>query len=223
MPPDPRVTVGPAVTAIESVRADARLLHAGVRAARVAVLSDRSVSVGVGVIGRPGYFDRAAAEGLHEVHRDTGGTAILHGIGDLAWSLVLPRGDPRVGRDFVRAYARLGAGVVAWLRTYGVDAFWGAPPSLFEDYCLLSARGQVLRVGDRILGGAAQHATGSALLHHGIVPYFFDRALWSRVFQPPDPELYERLCGVSDLGIRIPPDAAARELAREISAALAEG
>jgi lipoate-protein ligase A len=219
----PLVVVDRGRTGTVSVREDARLLAAGRPGVRVAVLSDRSVSVGVGVSGRPPYLERAAREGLTVVRRDTGGTAILHGPGDLAWSIVLPRSDLRVGRDFVHAYARLGGGVLLWLRSHGVAGAWGSPPSLFEEYCLLSGRGQVLRVGDRVAGGAAQHATAAALLHHGILPYAVDRDLLSRLFGLPDPGAAAQLCGLTDLGIRDPPERLAEELARGLEAFLANG
>jgi len=215
-PPDPErepptsVLEG-SVTGAESVRGDARLLAAGSPAVRVAVLSDRSLSVGVAVPAAVPYLSRARTRGLPVVRRETGGTAILHAPGDLAWSIVLPRADPRVGADFVHGYARLGAGVVAWLRNRGVVSEWGPPPGSFEDYCLLSARGQVLRAGGQVLGGAAQHATRAALLHHGILPYAVDRPLLRDLFGMPDAGGADRLVGLDDLGLREPPERLARE------------
>src|SRR5208282_5648586 len=122
--------------------------------------------VGVGVPPDAAYLQRAAGARIPAVRRTTGGSGLLHAPGDLAWSIVLPRADPRVGKDYVHAYPRLGAGVVDFLSERGVAAKWVDPPGTDPDYCLLSARGSVLALEGKVLGGAAQHLAGGALLHH---------------------------------------------------------
>ncbi len=130
--------------------------------------------------------------------------------------MVVPREDPKVGRDFVRAYARLGDGVVRFLRSHHVSAEWTAPPNLSAGYCVLSGRGEVLAVGPRALGGAAQHLSRTALLHQGMIPLEVDRGRIAELFDLPAAMLSERLTGLRELGVRDPPAALAQELAREL-------
>ncbi len=209
-------------SAEENVRADDALLRRGQPAARVAVLSDRSLSVGAGVRPDVSYVLRARSEGRAIVRRGSGGTAVVHAPGDLAWSVVLPRSDPRVGRDFVRAYERLGAGVVRFLEEERLPARWTPAPGLSEGLCLLSGRGRVLSVHGRVVGGAAQHLAGPALLHHGILTRSLDRAALARWFDLPGPVL-ERLTSLEELGLVEPSEALAARLERALSRAVGTG
>jgi len=184
---------------------------------RAAVLTDRAVSYGVGVLAIAPYLARATKAGLPTVLRATGGSGLLHGPGDLAWSVVLPRTDPRVGADYVHAYARLGAGVARLLAERGVPAEWVDPPGTFPEYCLLSPRGSVLAVKGVVLGGAAQHLAGGALLHHGILPLEIDRALLRKLFGIP-PKALNQLTSLRDLGVEGSPE----ELAWKLAARLAD-
>lgn len=199
------------------MRTDDVILRRAVPAVRAAVLTDRAVSYGVGVPPDASFLARAAKAGVPTVRRTTGGTGLLHAPGDLAWSVVLPRSDPRVGHDYVHAYARLGAGVVRFLSERGVDAIWGEPPGSDPDYCLLSARGSVLLVREKVLGGAAQHLAGGALLHHGIVPLELDRALLHKLFGLSS-KTQERLTSLRELEIGGAPE----ELAWKLAARLAD-
>jgi len=207
------------VTCSENVRTDEVILRRGVPAVRAAVLTDRAVSYGVGVPADTPYLVRAAKAGIPAVRRTTGGTGLLHGPGDLAWSVVLPRSDPRVGDDYVHAYARLGAGVVDFLSQRGVAATWEDPPGIDPEYCLLSARGSVLVLKSKVLGGAAQHLAGGALLHHGIVPLELDRMLLHKLFGL-SAKAQDRLTSLRDLGIVGSPEELAWKLAASLSDAL---
>ena len=201
----------------EDVRTDEAILRRGVPAVRVAVLSDRAVSYGVGVHPEAPFLARSTKEGVPTVRRTTGGSGLLHAPGDLAWSVVLPRGDPRVGRDFVRAYARLGEGVVRFLVERGVPVRWQDPPGTDPDYCFLSARGLVLKHGEKVLGGAAQHLTRGTLLHHGILPLVLDRPLLQRLFGL-SVAATERLTSLRELGI----EDGSETLAWKLAASLAD-
>jgi lipoate-protein ligase A len=185
---------------------------------RVSVLADTAVSYGVGVRESAPFLASCRTEGVPALRRGSGGTGVLHARNDLVWSVVLPRSDPRVGRTFVREYRRLGAGVATYLNRRGIPADWTAPPGLATDYCALSGRGEVLSVGDRILGGAAQHVTRAALLHQGMLPLTVDRELVGRLWGIHDRSALGRLVGLRDLGINAPPAEIATELGRSIRA-----
>jgi lipoate-protein ligase A len=208
------------VAAPEYASGDEELLRlAGVRV-RVALLNERCVSFGVRVDENAPYLRRAAAERIPTVARRTGGTGLLHERGDLAWTVVLPRDDPRVGTAYTRAYARLGRGPVRWLADRGIDASWAPAPGVAPEYCTLGDRGSVLSASGRILGGAAQHVAGSGLLHHGTVSMTVDRAAIDRLFGLPDPSPSARLGGVRELGVRGPAPDLARALAEAIASDL---
>jgi lipoate-protein ligase A len=199
-----------------NVRADNALLRSGKRAFRVAVLSDHAISVGVGVRPDADYLERARAVGWTVVRRTSGGTAVVHAPGDLVWTLVLPRRDRLIGRDFVRAYDRLGRAVVEFLAARGLGAAWEPAPALSDAYCLLGSRGLVLGVDGRVLGGTAQHASGGALLHHGILPRTLDRPAIERVFRISASSGLDRLTCLEDLGVT----ESSRELAEQLESAL---
>jgi lipoate-protein ligase A len=205
------------ISCAENIREDERLLRAGLTTARVGVLADQAITVGVEVRLSTSYLARARASGLTVERRTSGGTAILHAQGDIAWSLVLPRGDPRVGRDYARAYGRLGSGVVRFLHERGVSAEWTTSPGLSAAYCLLGPRGSVLSVGERILGGAAQHLTGRALLHHGILPRTLDRSLLARIFNLTEARGLGRLTSLTELGQLEPAEVQAHRLAKVLA------
>lgn len=162
------------------------------------------VSVGIGVRDDGGLAARSRRQGVPIVRRHTGGTALLHLEGDLLWSVVLPRSDPRIARGFVHAYGLLGAPVVAFLRGLGIASSWEEPPGRSTTYCTLGARGRVLQVGGQVVGGAAQHATATALVHHGTVSWTVDRELLLELFGPELKAPSELLGGINT---RVPPDA----------------
>lgn len=215
-----RWVVDPQVTGEENLRRDEGLLAAGSPAVRVSRLGDRSASFGVGQGVHPPGWPRAAELGIPAVRRQSGGTGLLHLPGDVAWSVVLPRTETSVGRGFVRAYGRFGAGVVDFLAGRGVPARWVPAPGLREQYCLLSGRGKVLDVDGRIAGGAAQHATAAALLHHGILPGRVDSELLEALFGVERTLAARRLVGLEELLGGPPDDRALRALAEAIAQAV---
>lgn len=215
--PPPAVAVVERISCAAEFAEDERTLRAGGPAVRVAVLSERALSYGVGVRDDAGFVARARAEGIPVVRRTSGGTGVLHEAGDLAWSVVLPREHPAVGRDYARAYHRLGAGVVDFLDRRGLHAEWSPAPGVSDDCCVLSGRGRVLTLGPSILGGAAQHLTRTALLHQGMIARGVDRSATARLFALTEPDALSRLAGIEELGVTDSPGRLARELAREIA------
>jgi lipoate-protein ligase A len=166
----------------ENLARDDAALQALQGLVRVARISAPALSIGVGQPTDAPSARRARALGIPVLRRSTGGTGVLLGDGDVVWSIVLPRDDPRVGTDFVHAYGRFGRGIVDTLASFGVRAEWGPALGLSEEFCFLGSRGCALTSGGRALGGAAQHATRSAILHHGVVPLTLDRQRLEAVF-----------------------------------------
>ncbi|MEM0129793.1 MAG: hypothetical protein QXG65_06525 [Thermoplasmata archaeon] len=214
-PPDPVAErIGPA----ENGRRDAEALGSGRPSVRTAVLDRTALSIGVGVREEAPMVRRARDLGVPVLRRSTGGTGILHGPGDVVWSVVLPRGDPRIGPDRAAAFGRLGAGAVDWLAGYGVASAWIPSPSRSPECCPLGGRGRVLAIADggRVLSGAAQHLAAGALLHHAAVPRRIDRELCRAIFAFDTPAGPEELVGTDDLGIDRTPEAIAQEIAAAI-------
>ncbi len=191
------------VAAATDVERDEALLRRGRPAVRVAILADRALSLGVAQATDAPAALRAAALGLPVVRRSTGGTGVLHLPGDLAWSVVLPREDPRVGRGFVRAYGRFGEGAVRLLVERGVESSWVPAPGLSPEACLLGDRGEVLAAGPRVVGGAAQHLTARAILHHGVIGVLAEPDLESELFDVPASLLRSRRAGLDGLGVTL--------------------
>lgn len=214
------IRVEPAQSFLSSVRTQEELLRQGETAVHVSVVDRTVLSVGVGVRADAPYLRRAEEEGIFTARRASGGTGVLHREGDLVWAVVLPRSDARVGRDFVRGYRRFGAGLVAALSDHGVSATWVPAPGLSEDYCPLGPRGEVLAVGGGVVGAAAQHLTGTALLHHGTLSLSVDRALVSRLFTFPNPSVVDRLAGLDERGIHERPERLAERVGRALESAL---
>ncbi|MGC2034784.1 MAG: hypothetical protein WA761_04980 [Thermoplasmata archaeon] len=183
----------------EYLAQDVTALRSGAFQYRAAGLVDRSVTLGVAQTLDSGPVERARELGIPVYRRTSGGSGLLHLPGDLVWSLVIPRKDPIFGRRFATDYDRWGSGVVAVLEEQGIHARWTRPPDLSDEYCLLGRRGQVLSVEGRVLGGAAQHLTAHALLHHGVIG--FDRApdLISKLFRVDEQVAEGRLIGVREL------------------------
>ncbi len=216
-----RTTIDAAIASAENARADESLLRRGGPAGRVAVLSDRAVSVGIGVPAIVPYLARARADGWAIVRRSSGGTAVAHGPGDLTWTIVLPRSDVRVGNDYARKYDRLGRAVVRFLSSQGVTARWAPPPAVSDGYCLLGHRGSALWVEGRVLGGAAQHVSGRALLHHGVLPRSIDRKALGRLFDLPERGALDRLTSLAEAGIGERSEVLAASLAATLDEELA--
>jgi lipoate-protein ligase A len=188
----------PRLTPTEQIGLDESRLRGGRLSVEVAALSAPCLSLGVAQTGELPIARRAQELGLSVVQRSTGGTAVVCGAGDLAWSIVLPRTDRRVGADFVRAYGRLGRPVVEVLsRTIGT-AEWATAPGLLEECCILSSRGEVVRTARGILGGAAQHRTGTALLHHGILHLRPDRSLLRDLWPNTPAGTFDRVAGLAE-------------------------
>ncbi|MCI4344631.1 MAG: hypothetical protein L3J87_03280 [Thermoplasmata archaeon] len=197
----------------EHLAEDRRRLALGDPWWRVGVVDRAGLSAGVSVDPARPALARARAAGLPVTTRTTGGTIVLAGRGDLLWSLVLPTERERPDRPRLHAYARLGAGVQGWLERSGVDALWGEPLRESDDFCLLGPRGSVLVAAGRTFGGAAQHRSSRALLHHGLIVRRVDRRRLAQLFGLPPEVLRRTTTSLEELGLTAPSPALARQLA----------
>ncbi|MGI0132898.1 MAG: lipoate--protein ligase family protein [Thermoplasmata archaeon] len=212
-----RQLLGPPVSGAENVLEDDRLLAEGRLTVRAAVLADTSVSFGVGERAPTAVTRSAEAAKLPIVRRSTGGSGLLHLPGDIVWSVVLPRHHALVGRDFTRAYPRLGAGVVDALRARSVPAEWTPPMGVSTSYCFLGPRGEALTVGGRALGGAAQHVTRGTLLHQGVIAHHVDAPALERIFDLPSATSVRYLTGLAEWGLSGVSEAIAREVVESLA------
>ncbi len=124
------------------------------------------------------------------------------------------------GETSVERTDRFGRGLVSLLAEWGRKGRWVAAPGLSSDYCPLSRRGFVLEVDGRVLAAAAQHLTGTALLHHGTLPRTLDRTRIARWFDLASPGPVDRLTALNELGITDPADRVAARLAHHLALGL---
>lgn len=212
-----RPWVEEAVDPEEDLAGDSRLLAAASPASRVRTVGRPFVSIGVAEREDGEAARRARALGLPVLRRSSGGTGLLHLAGDFVWSIVLPRTDPRVGRDYARAYHRLGSEVQSALTERGIPAAWTPAPGVDPHYCLLAPRGDVISVGGRALGGAAQHLTATALLHHGTLNVRLDRAQLADLFGLPVPLTERHLTSLTEAAPALDVPALGERLARALA------
>lgn len=119
-----------------------------------------------------GYFQELAEEvdlgfctshDLIVVRRITGGGAVLHGEGELTYSMAATLSDPAIPIDVQESYRVICSPIVAALRALGADAEF-RPVNDIE-------------VGGRKVSGNAQTRRFGAILQHGTILLSLDRSL----------------------------------------------
>jgi lipoate-protein ligase A len=185
-------------------------------------ITDEALTLGASQSAHSPTALRAQSLGLDVLRRGSGGTGVHVGVDDLAWAVVLPRNDPRVGGRFCSAYAPLGEGVVRWLASSGIPTRWRPAEGREPELCLLGARGEVLDSAGRVLGGAAQHVTGRALLHEGVIPSRVRAERLGALFDLPPDRLRAELAGYRELLPELEPPTGAASLASALQLALSE-
>lgn len=215
---EPTASEGQRGSVAEILAWEAARLQEGRAAGRASLVRGRAITIGIGESMEGPVARSAHALGWEVLRRSTGGTGVVHLDGDVLWSLVLPRSDPRVGRDFSRAYARLGTPVTNALERLGVRASWAPSRGLSTTYCLLGERGWALEVDGRAVGGAAQHLTSSALLHHGTLSLSLPVSVLEAVFGLSPEVAGQHLGALGDLGLRAASATLVAEVERELVA-----
>jgi lipoate-protein ligase A len=72
----------------------------------------------------------------------------------------------------------------------------------------------------RVVGAAAQHLTGTALLHQGTLSFEVDRELVRDLFGFPDEDVAARLAGVGEHAVGRRPEPLAKAVSEGLIAAL---
>ncbi len=120
-------------------------------------------------------FEQLGAHGWDIVRRLTGGRAILH-IDELTYSIVVPKGDPRVTDDVVESYRRLSQGLVAGLLILDApvraDAADQAAHRFKGPVCFEVPSDYEITVAGRKLLGSAQTRRRGIVLQHGALPLY---------------------------------------------------
>jgi lipoate-protein ligase A len=139
------------------------------------------------------------------VQRPTGGGAILHNESEVTYAVILPLDHPGLPRDVPGSFAFLSAGVVAALRTLGLDA---QIESVVDDrqketLCYVRKQGTNIVVSGRKISGGAQRRDGNAVLQHGTIIVDRDEARMARLFRTPEDDITARVTSLAEEGISV--------------------
>ena len=115
-------------------------------------------------------LDLAALPYPFEV-RPTGGRAVLHGEGDLCYSIVAPTNDPLVGGELLESYRKISAILAYTLRDLGREIRLSEEkhPGLESGHCFSSPSFAELVLDGKKVAGGAQAREGSTFLQQGVI------------------------------------------------------
>ena len=103
--------------------------------------------------------------------RPTGGRAVLHGPGDLCYSVVAPVTDPLVGGNLLESYQKI-SGLLAYaLRGLDRDVRLSTErrPGEREGHCFSAPSFAELTLNGKKVSGGAQAREGSVFLQQGVI------------------------------------------------------
>ena len=103
--------------------------------------------------------------------RPTGGRAVLHGEGDLCYSIVAPTNDPMVGGELLGSYRKISAILAYALRDLGREVRLSEEkhPGLEAGHCFSSPSFAELVLNGKKVAGGAQAREGSVFLQQGVI------------------------------------------------------
>jgi lipoate-protein ligase A len=106
----------------------------------------------------------------HEI-RPTGGRAVLHGEGDLCYSIVAPTSDPRVGGELLESYRKISALLAYALRGLDREVRLSEEkhPGLEKGHCFSSPSFAELLLNGKKVAGGAQAREGNIFLQQGVI------------------------------------------------------
>ena len=171
------------------------------------------------------------AAGIDVVRRPTGGRSILH-TDELTYSVALLQAGPRASGGIVESYRRLSEGLLAGLRSLGVDATQAAGQKTASSettaVCFETPSDYEITVAGRKLVGSAQWRARGGVLQHGTLPLHGDLARIVDYLAFSDPErraqrsrLHRKALTLEEAtGAVLPFDRVARALADGFASAL---
>jgi lipoate-protein ligase A len=123
----------------------------------------------------------------HEI-RPTGGRAVLHGPGDLCYSVLASTTDPMVGGTLLESYRKISGILSAALQTLGRDTNLSSAkhPALDAPHCFASPAHAELLLGGKKVAGGAQARKGNVFLQQGVILLSVDPG-WERLAPPGTP------------------------------------
>jgi len=103
--------------------------------------------------------------------RPTGGRAVLHGEGDLCYSLVASTGDARVGGELLESYRKISEILAAALQGLGREVLLSAEkhPGQEAGHCFSSPSFAELTLRGQKVAGGAQAREGNVFLQQGVL------------------------------------------------------
>jgi len=110
--------------------------------------------------------------------RPTGGRAVLHGKGDLCYSLVAPTNDPLVGGELLESYRKISALLAYALRGLDREVLLSDErhPGLETGHCFSSPSFAELTLSGKKVAGGAQAREGNVFLQQGVILLSLDPA-----------------------------------------------
>jgi lipoate-protein ligase A len=129
------------------------------------------------------------------VRRPTGGRAILH-ADELTYSIVLSQDDLRVAGGVVESYRRLSLGLIAGLKSLGINAIQAEEKPLLAPCgktlaCFHAQSAYEIAVDGKKLIGSAQVRKRGCVLQHGALPLMGDVARILDFLKVPEGKLEE--------------------------------
>ncbi len=103
--------------------------------------------------------------------RPTGGRAVLHGAGDLCYSIVAPILDPLVGGSLLESYRKIGGILSYALRSLNRDARLSEEKKVGtgQNHCFSAPSFAELTIQGKKVAGGAQARQGGAFLQQGVL------------------------------------------------------
>jgi lipoate-protein ligase A len=139
--------------------------------------------------------ERCREAGVDFVRRPTGGRAILH-ADELTYSIVLSQDDLRVAGGVVESYRRLSLGLIAGLKSLGINAIQAEEKPLLAPCgktlaCFHAQSAYEIAVDGKKLIGSAQVRKRGCVLQHGALPLMGDVARILDFLKVPEGKLEE--------------------------------
>jgi lipoate-protein ligase A len=128
--------------------------------------------------------------------RPTGGRAVLHGAGDICYSIVAAKADPLVGGTLIESYCKISKLIAQGLQSLGRDVQMTTEKhlGLGDPHCFSApSQAELTWKGKKIAGGA-QAREGGVFLQQGVILLSVTED-WKKVFPASS---IENMAGLND-------------------------